>query len=97
MSVVLAFVYWKTNGSLLLVMLMHASMNNTTGIVPAAVGGAISPIAFGGSLVAWATVALSWAVAAPLLFCMRKADIQAMLTTAPGDSRRQSATPNPHR
>jgi membrane protease YdiL (CAAX protease family) len=97
MSVVLAFVYWKTNGSLLLGMLMHASMNNTTGIVPAAVGGAISPIAFGGSLVAWATVALSWAVAVPLLFFMRKADIQGMLTTAPGDSRGQSAIPNPHR
>jgi membrane protease YdiL (CAAX protease family) len=81
MSVVLAFLYWKTDGSLLLVMLMHASMNNTTGIVPAATGGAITPIAFGGSLVAWATVALSWAVAAPLLIRMRKADIQGMLTS----------------
>jgi membrane protease YdiL (CAAX protease family) len=83
MSVVLAFLYWKTDGSLLLVMLMHASMNNTTGIVPAATGGAITPIAFGGSLVAWATVALSWAVAAPLLIRMRKADIQEMLTSGP--------------
>jgi uncharacterized protein len=86
MSVVFAFIYWKTDGSLLLVMLMHASVNNTTGIVPAATGGAITPIAFGGSLVAWATVALSWAVAAPLLIRMRKADIQGMLASAPSAS-----------
>jgi len=58
------------------VMLMHAALNNTTSIVPAAVGGAITPIALGGSLVAWATVALSWAVAVPLLVHMRKADVQ---------------------
>jgi len=42
-------------------MVMHAAVNNTTGIVPAAIGGGIAPIALGGSLVAWATVALSWA------------------------------------
>ncbi len=86
MSVVFAFLYWKTDGSLLLVMLMHASVNNTTGIVPAAIGGAITPIAFGGSLVAWATVALSWVVATPLLIRMRKADTQGMLTSAQGAS-----------
>jgi membrane protease YdiL (CAAX protease family) len=88
MSVVFAFVYWKTDGSLLLVMLMHASVNNTTGIVPAAIGGAITPLAFGASLVAWATVALSWAVAIPLLIRMRKADIQGILESAPDASGR---------
>ncbi len=31
-----AWLYWKTEGSLLLVMVMHASVNNTTDIVPAA-------------------------------------------------------------
>jgi len=87
MSVALAFLYWKTDGSLLLAMLMHASVNNTTGLVPAAIGGAITPIAFGGSLVAWATVALSWAVAAPLLIRMRKADIRGMLAFASSASR----------
>ncbi len=83
MSVVFAFLYWKTGGSLLLVMVMHAAVNNTTGIVPAAIGGSITPIAFGGSLVAWATVALSWAVAAPLLVLMRKADVKRILGPAP--------------
>jgi uncharacterized protein len=86
MSVAFAFVFWKTDESLLLVMLMHAAVNNTTGIVPAAVGGATTPIAFGGSLVAWATVALSWVVAAPLLVQLRRADIQELLKTAPDRS-----------
>ena len=87
MSVVSAYLYWKTDGSLLLVMVMHAAVNNTTGIVPAAVGGAISPIALGGSLVAWATVALSWLVATPLLLRMRGADIQRLFTASPTVSR----------
>ena len=34
LSVTMAWLYWKTEGSLLLVMLMHASVNNATGIVP---------------------------------------------------------------
>lgn len=87
LSVVLAFIYWKTDGSLLLVMVMHAAVNNTTGIVPAAIGGATTPIALGGSLVAWATVVLSWVVATPLLNRMRGADIQRMLTSSPTVSR----------
>lgn len=87
MSVAIAFVYWRTDGSLLVAMLMHASVNNTTGIVPAATGGPIVPIALGGSLVAWATVAASWAVAAPLLIRMRRADIKALLTSASGAPR----------
>jgi membrane protease YdiL (CAAX protease family) len=86
MSVVFAFLYWKTDGSLLLVMLLHAAVNNTTGIVPAAVGEGITAIAFGASLVAWATVALSWAVAVPLLLLMRGADIQGMFVTRTQES-----------
>lgn len=77
LSVAMGFVYWKTEGSLLLVMLMHAAVNNTTGIVPAAIGGEIMPIALRGSLVAWATVGLSWVVAVPLLVRMR--------SSAPGE------------
>lgn len=75
LSVAMAWLYWKTDGSLLLVMVMHASVNNFTGIVPAAVVGATTPFTLRASLVAWATVALSWAVAAPLLTDMRGADI----------------------
>jgi membrane protease YdiL (CAAX protease family) len=78
LSVAMAWLYWKTDGSLLLVMLMHASGNNTTGIVPAAVPGATDPFTFSGSLVGWITVGVSWAVAAPLLYQMRGADISAL-------------------
>lgn len=79
LSVAIAFLYWKTDGSLLLAMLLHAAVNNTTGIVPAAVGGNVTAIALGGSLVGWATVALSWTVALPLLLLMRRTDIRRML------------------
>jgi hypothetical protein len=34
LSVAMAWLYAKTNGSLLLVMLMHAAVNNTKDIVP---------------------------------------------------------------
>ena len=75
LSVAMAWLYWKTDGSLLLVMLMHAAVNNTTDIVPAAVRGATHAFAFNGSVVAWATVGLSWAIAAVLLWQMRHAQI----------------------
>lgn len=83
LSVAMAWLYWKTDGSLLLVMLMHASVNNTTGIVPAAVAGTTAPLTFRGSLVAWVTVGLSWALAMPLLARMRGADIRGMLRSDP--------------
>lgn len=77
LSVAFAWLYWKTGGSLLLVMLLHAAMNNTTGIVPAAVEGASAPMTFRGSLVSWVTVGLLWVVAVILLARMRRADIRA--------------------
>jgi membrane protease YdiL (CAAX protease family) len=79
LSVAMAWLYWKTEGSLLLVMVMHASVNNTTGIVPAAVPNAVDPMSFEGSLVAWATVGISLLVAALLLTQMRRAQIGAMV------------------
>lgn len=73
LSVAMSWLYWRTDGSLLLVMLMHASVNNTTGIVPAAVPGATDPLSFHGSAVAWLTVGVSWVIAATLLPRMRRA------------------------
>ena len=73
LSVAMAWLYWKTDGSLLLVMLMHASVNNTTGIVPAAVPGAANPFSFAGSTTAAFTILLSWLVAIPLMNQMRGA------------------------
>ena len=64
LSVAMAWLYWKTGGSLLLVMLMHASVNNTTGIVPAALPYPVRPMSFDGSVMAWCTVGVSSLVAA---------------------------------
>ncbi len=83
LSVAIGWLYWKTNGSLLLVMLMHASVNNTTGIVPAAVPGASDPLTFSGSRVAWLTLALSWVIAVPLLWQMRGAAVDTMTRPEP--------------
>jgi membrane protease YdiL (CAAX protease family) len=73
LSVLLGWLYWKTGGSLLLVMLMHASVNNTTGIVPAAMPGATDPWSFHGSVVAWASTGITLVIAAILLPRMRGA------------------------
>lgn len=79
LSVAMSWLYWKTEGSLLLVMLMHAAVNNTTGIVPAVLPYAVDPMSFQGSIVAWASVGVSWLVAVPLLFGMRGAGVGAMV------------------
>jgi hypothetical protein len=57
----------RTNGSLLLVMLMHSAVNQTVGIVPSAVPGATNPFALSPSPVAWLTLAFVWATAACFL------------------------------
>ena len=72
-SVAMAWLYWRTEGSLLLVMLIHAAINNTKGIVPSAVQGATNPLALSTSLVAWLTVALLWIAALYFLVRMPKA------------------------
>lgn len=71
LSVVLACVYWKTKRSLLLVMLMHASVNNTGGIVPDALPYPVPVMSLHASVVTWATVGLSLAFAMLLLFRLR--------------------------
>ena len=73
LSVAMAWLYWKTGGSLLLVMLMHASVNNTAGIVPGSLPYPVSPLSLDGSTVAWATVGVSSLVSALLLVRMRGA------------------------
>jgi hypothetical protein len=70
-SVAMAWLYWRAEGSLLLVMLMHASVNNTTEIVPAALPGAADPFSLSASLVGWATVGVAWIVAVACLIAMR--------------------------
>lgn len=64
MSVTLAWLYWRTGGSLLLVMLLHAAINNTKDIVSSIVPGATNPWAMSSSRTAWLTVGLLWILAA---------------------------------
>jgi CAAX protease family protein len=83
LSVVMAWLYWRTNGSLLLTMLMHASVNNTKDIVPSAVSGATNTFSLSASRVAWVTVALLWICAAYFLVRMRGVRLQDGWQAAP--------------
>jgi membrane protease YdiL (CAAX protease family) len=71
LSVAMGWLYWRTDGSLLLVMLMHAAINNTKDIVPSAVAAATDPFTLSSSRVAWLTVALLWVGAAYFLWAVR--------------------------
>jgi hypothetical protein len=70
-SVAMAWLYWKSGGSLLLVMLMHAAVNNIGDIVPASTPGVHDVFGLAGSLVGWISAGLSWLVAFACLFTMR--------------------------
>lgn len=70
LSVAIAWLYARTNGSLLLTMLLHAAVNNTKDIVPSAIPGGTNTFGFHASLVAWLTVGLLWLCAAYFLMRM---------------------------
>jgi membrane protease YdiL (CAAX protease family) len=71
-SVVMAWLYARTGGSLLLTMLLHAAINNSKDIVPSAQPGSTGIFAWNASAVAWLTVVLLWICAGFLLARMRK-------------------------
>jgi uncharacterized protein len=71
LSVAMAWLFWRTGGSLLLTMLMHAAINNTKDIVPSGVAGATNPLALSASPSAWLTVGVLWVAAAYFLVRMR--------------------------
>jgi len=92
-SVAMAWVYWRTRGSLLLTMLMHAAVNNTN-LVPAPAPTAASPFSLHTSLVAWLTVALLWVGATFFLIAMHDAGIgerASAYAKAPARSRRSAS------
>lgn len=72
-SVALAWLYWRTDGSLLLTMFMHAALNNTKDIVPSGAVQAGGVFTIHAPLVSGLTVLLLWLVVALLLVRMRSA------------------------
>ena len=72
LSVAMAWLYIRTQGSLLLMMLMHAAVNNTKDIVPSAAANPTNAFSLHASPVMWLTVALMWIAATYFLFRMPK-------------------------
>lgn len=75
LSVAMAWLYWRTSGSLLLVMLLHAAVNNTKDIVPSIAPGATDALSLSPSPIAWLTAALMWLTAAYFLLRMRRVTV----------------------
>lgn len=75
LSVTFAWLYWRTRGSLLLVMLLHAAINNTKDVVPTILRTPGNPLLPGASLVAWLGAAVLWIPAAFFLMRMRNANV----------------------
>lgn len=75
LSVVLTWLYWRTGGSLLMTMLMHAAINNTRDIL-APPPPITDPLSLKTTLAAWLTSILLWLCAVYFLIRMRKATLQ---------------------
>lgn len=60
LSVAMTWLYAHTGGSLLLVMLLHAAVNNSKDIVPSAAAGGANLFALSASPVGWLTLILLW-------------------------------------
>ena len=81
LSVAMAWLYARTGGSLLLVMAMHAAVNNMTGIVPSGVAGPSGGVlGWNASFIGWATIIILWLCAAVFLATMPRASSAALLT-----------------
>lgn len=69
-SIAMAWLYAKTGGSLLLVMLMHAAINNAKDIVPSGVPDPRGVFTVHASLVSWLALGVLWIAAAGFLMRM---------------------------
>jgi membrane protease YdiL (CAAX protease family) len=77
-SVAMAWLYWRTRGSLLLVMLMHAAVNNLR-LVPSVPRTEASPFLPSASLMSWLVAVALWMAAGFFLVRMRGAKLPAHL------------------
>src|SRR5262249_50870882 len=72
LSVAIAWLYGRTQGSLLLAMLMHSAVNQTIGIVSDLLPSGEKAFVLGASLSFLLTIAWMWLAAAFFLFRMRR-------------------------
>jgi uncharacterized protein len=72
LSVAMAWLYERSGGSLLVVMLMHAAVNNTTGVVPAGSVVPGNPMTVSATSMAWLTAGVLCVAALVLLATMRR-------------------------
>lgn len=70
-SIIIGWLYWRTKGSLLIVMLFHAAVNNLKDIVPSAVQDPADNYFAGASRVGLTSLVLMWMCAALFLYQMR--------------------------
>jgi membrane protease YdiL (CAAX protease family) len=84
LSVAAGWLYWRTGGSLFLVMLMHAAVNNLKDIVPSVTPAATTVFTLNASRVGWITLTLLWIAAVYFLFQMRGAQLSDTLETHAG-------------
>lgn len=73
LSVAMAWLYWRTGGSLLLTMIMHAAVNNLRPVSTPSMSG--SPFDVAAPFISWAGVGVMWVAAAWLLVAMRGATL----------------------
>jgi uncharacterized protein len=78
LSVAMTWLYVRTGASLLLVMLMHAAVNNTTGIVPSAAVVPPGTFALNAPLMAWLTAITLWIAAAYFLLRLSRTSGKAL-------------------
>ena len=74
LSVILAWLYANAGGSLLVVMLFHATVNNSKDIVPSTSPGAHDVWGFGATRVAWFALATLGACAVLAFTAMARSD-----------------------
>jgi membrane protease YdiL (CAAX protease family) len=82
MSVAFAWLYVRTGGSLPLVMLLHASINNAKDIVPSGSAVAPGPFSLHASRVSWITLGVLWSCAGYLLIRLSLSDRRRSVTPA---------------
>ena len=91
-SVAMAWLYARTNGSLFLMMLMHSAINQSVGIVSSAVPGATNAFALSSSPAAWITVGVLWMFAIYALVSMPRSPTFSLMSAPAAPSSSESST-----